>query len=124
MNRLKEFLGDFPNQNGAVVTGLFLILTTGLVVDVMLILGKPFPDGYDTWIWALIALAGVNVVGMIGKRATDIELAKAKNPPTVEAASTVTTAVTTSTSTTAPATAPVPAAPMQPPPVPPAARDD
>jgi len=75
---LKAFLSDFPNQNGATVTGLLLILVTGAVVVVRLAMGQPFPDGYDSWLLFLGTLAGVSMVGMIGKRATDIDLAKAK----------------------------------------------
>lgn len=91
---LKEFLSDFPNQNGAVVAAIFLIILTGLTVVIRLALGLAFPDGYDTWIWALVGLAGVNVLGMVGKRATDINYitAKTQSPApqvTVEAPSTV-----------------------------------
>jgi hypothetical protein len=73
VNRLKAFLSDFPNQNGGVVTALFLILTTGIIVAVRLALGLPFPDGYETWLIFLGSLAGITTAGMIGKRATDIE---------------------------------------------------
>lgn len=89
---LKEFLADFPNQNGTVVAAIFLIMITGLTVVIRLALGLIFPAGYDTWIWALVGLAGVNVLGMVGKRATDINYitAKASQPQiTVEAPSTV-----------------------------------
>lgn len=111
MSRLKTWLQDFPGQNGGVVTALVLILITGLVVVVRLAAGARFPDGYDTWIWALIALAGVNVVGMVGKRFTDIGYKQAGTPAiTVEAPSTVTV------TPAAPAAAGVaaPAAPAQP----------
>lgn len=94
MNRLKSFLADFPNQNGATVTGLLLILLTGAVVIVKLAMGQPFPDGYDSWLLFLGTLAGVSMVGMVGKRATDIDLAKAKAsapaPVTIEAGANVT----------------------------------
>lgn len=89
---LKIFLADFPNQNGAVVAAIILILLTGLTVVIRLALGLVFPDGYDTWIWALVGLAGVNVLGMVGKRATDINYINAKSAQpqiTVEAPSTV-----------------------------------
>lgn len=112
---LKGWLQDFPGQNGGVVTALLLILITGLVVIVRLAIGKVFPDGYDTWIWALIALAGVNVVGMVGKRFTDINYKQAgTSAVTVEAPSTV------SVTAAAPASDGVgaPSAPAQP-----AARD-
>lgn len=78
---MKKWLSDFPTHNGAVVTALVLILGTGLTVIGKLILGQVFPDGYDTWIWALVALAGVNVAGMIGKRATDREYKAAGTSP-------------------------------------------
>jgi hypothetical protein len=70
-----------------------------------LILGQPFPDGYDTWIWALIALAGVNVAGMVGKRATDIEYRKAGTSPVSVDTANVTATVAASTDPT-PAPAP------------------
>ena len=90
---LKSFLSDFPNQNGTVVTALCLILPFGLIVCGRLALGLPFPDNYDTWIWALVALAGVTTAGMGIKRATDIGYVTAKNtgpPVNVAAPSTVT----------------------------------
>lgn len=74
---MKQWLQDFPSQNAASAAALLLILVTGMTVVGKLIAGQVFPDGYDTWIWALIALAGVNVAGMVGKRATDIEYKKA-----------------------------------------------
>lgn len=114
---LKGWLQDFPGQNGGVVTALLLILITGLVVIVRLALGLVFPDGYDTWIWALIALAGVNVVGMVGKRFTDINYKQAgTSPVNVEGPSTV----SVTAQPAAPAAAPVsdgvgaPSAPAQP----------
>jgi hypothetical protein len=105
MTGLKAWLQDFPGQNGATATALVLIFVTGLTVVGKLILGQPFPDGYDTWIWALIALAGVNVAGMVGKRATDIEYRKAGTSPVSVDNATVT--ATVSTAQPAPAAAPV-----------------
>lgn len=88
-NEIKEFAKDFPTQGGSVVVALILIFFTGLTIIVRLALGTKFPDGYETWIWALIALAGVTTAGMVGKRATDREYAKAKfsgvTDPTTEA---------------------------------------
>ncbi len=78
MTGLKGWLQDFPSHNGSVVAALTLILLTGFVVLVKLAIGHIFPDGYDTWIWMLAALAGINVGGMIGKRATDTEYVTAK----------------------------------------------
>ena len=104
MNGLKSFLSDFPNQNGTVVTALILILLTGLVVVVRLAFGRTFPENYDTWIWALVALAGVNVVGMVGKRATDISYVAAKNTgPAVNVAAPSTVTVTPVQADVAPA---------------------
>lgn len=80
---MKRWLQDFPTHNGSVVLALCLIALTGLIVCVRLIRGANFPDGYDTWIWALIALAGVNAAGLGIKRATDASY-KAAGTPTVE----------------------------------------
>lgn len=90
--RIKSLMGDFPTQGGGVVVALTLIFFTGLVIIVRLALGTKFPDGYETWIWALIALAGVTTAGMIGKRATDFRFKQAGNPSpvNVEAPSSVT----------------------------------
>lgn len=90
-SKIKAFAQDFPTQGGSVVVALILIFFTGLTIIVRLALGMKFPDGYETWIWALIALAGVTTVGMVGKRATDYGYVKAKNPSpvNVEAPSTV-----------------------------------
>ena len=88
---LKSALADFPTQNGGTVTALVLILLTGFIVCAKLALGQPFPDGYDGWLTLLGALAGVNVVGMVGKRFTDIGYKQAgTSPVTVEAPSSVT----------------------------------
>lgn len=94
MKRLKEWLQDFPHQGGLTVVALYLILTTGTIVQVRLAFGKPFPDGYDTYLIFLAGIAGVTTVGMIGKRLTDYDYAKATNPApaspvTVEAPATV-----------------------------------
>jgi hypothetical protein len=87
---MKTWLQDFPTQNAASATALLLILVTGTVVVIKLALGQIFPDGYDTWIWAMVALAGVNVAGMVGKRFTDIEYKRAgTSPVNVEAPSNV-----------------------------------
>ena len=75
----KSFLQDFPTQGGGAVVALTLIFLTGLAVVFRLVIGAPFPDGYDTWIWALVALSGVSTAGMIGKRATDYTLAEIKS---------------------------------------------
>lgn len=89
-NELKTFMADFPTQGGGVVVGLTLIFFTGLVVIVRLALGAKFPDNYETWIWALVALAGVTTAGMVGKRATDIRYKQAGSPKVnVEAPSVV-----------------------------------
>jgi hypothetical protein len=87
---IKDFMADFPTQGGGVVVALTLIFFTGLVVIVRLALGAKFPDNYDTWIWALVALAGVTTAGMVGKRATDIRYKQAGSPKVnVEAPSVV-----------------------------------
>lgn len=78
---MKAWLQDFPSTNAAAFVALVLIFATGLTVILRLAFGKIFPDGYDTWTWALVALSGVNVAGMVGKRATDIEYKKAGTSP-------------------------------------------
>lgn len=92
-DKIKAFAQDFPTHGGSVVVALILIFFTGLTIIVRLALGMKFPDGYETWIWALITLAGVTTAGMIGKRATDYKYVEAKHagpsPVTVQAPSTV-----------------------------------
>ena len=78
MNWLKNYLQDFPTHPATVATGLTLFFLTGIVVLVRLALSMDFPQGYDNWIWALLAAIGVSTIGGIGKRATDINLALAK----------------------------------------------
>ncbi len=82
-DRIKAFVSDFPHQGGTTVVALTLILGMGVVVIIRFALGKIFPDGYDAWLVFLATLAGVATGGMIGKRATDRELAriKAGGPP-------------------------------------------
>lgn len=75
---IKLYLADFPSHNAATALSLLLIFETGLVVVIRLALGLIFPSNYDTWIWALVGLAGVNVAGLIGKRATDDKYVAAK----------------------------------------------
>jgi hypothetical protein len=90
MTGLKGWLADFPGQNGGVVTALVLIFGTGVNVNVRFARGLPFPDGYEPFLWVLLALAGVNVVGMVGKRYTDIGYKQAGQPTvTAEGPSTV-----------------------------------
>lgn len=103
MNWFKRYVADFPTQGGTVVVALFLITGMGVIVIGRLLMGKPFPDGYDSWLVFLGALAGVSTIGMIGKRATDYEYAKAQNPATV----TTTTTAAPDGSTTVTATHPV-----------------
>ncbi len=102
LNWFKSYAQDFPTQGGGVVVALGLIAGTGLIVMVRLAFGKDFPTGYDTWIWALVALAGVTTAGMIGKRATDIDYQIAKNaaPPAPTPITTTTSSGVTSTTTT------------------------
>lgn len=100
MSRLKNFLQDFPGTNATVAAAIVLVLLTGLIVCAKLALGQPFPSGYDTWIWALVALCGVNVAGVVGKRLTDVEYKKAgTSPVTVGGPSTVTVATAPSATT-------------------------
>ncbi len=75
---IKTYLSDFPSHNASTGLSLILIFETGLVVLIRLALGLIFPDGYETWIYALVGLAGVNVAGLIGKRATDDKYVQAK----------------------------------------------
>ena len=81
MSNLKAFLHEFPTQGAASFTGVCLVFLTGVVVAVKLALGQPFPTGYDAWLIFLGTLAGVNMVGMVGKRATSVEYRAAKHPP-------------------------------------------
>lgn len=94
MDWFKRVAQDFPTQGGGAVVALTLIFLTGLAVIVRLVLGAPFPAGYETWIWALVALSGVSAAGMVGKRMTDHHLAEIKargpSPVNVEAPSDVT----------------------------------
>lgn len=85
MNWLKNFLQDFPTHPATVATGLTLFLLTGLIVMVRLAMGRDFPTGYDSWIWALLAAIGVSTIGGIGKRMTDIGYVNAKKtePPSI-----------------------------------------
>lgn len=75
---IKSYLADFPSHNASTGLSLILIFETGLVVLIRLALGLIFPEGYDTWVYALVGLAGVNVAGLIGKRATDDKYIAAK----------------------------------------------
>lgn len=75
---IKSYLSDFPSHNASTSLSLILIFETGLVVLIRLALGLIFPDGYDTWVYSLVGLAGVNVAGLIGKRATDDKYVAAK----------------------------------------------
>lgn len=75
---IKSYLADFPSHNAATALAMVLIFETGLVVLIRLALGLIFPDGYDTWIWALVGLAGVNVAGLGLKRFSDDKYVAAK----------------------------------------------
>lgn len=77
MNALWIAFKDYAHQ-ASVGVALTLIVLTGLIVDARLLFGHDFPSGYDTWIWALIALAGVNVAGMGVVRATGVPYVEAK----------------------------------------------
>ncbi len=85
MNWLKNYLQDFPTHPATVATGLVLIFFFGMVIVVRLAMGLVMPSGYDNWMWALIAIAGVSTAGGIGKRLTDVQYveAKAKGAPKV-----------------------------------------
>lgn len=75
---IKSYLADFPSHNASTALALILIFETGLVVLIRLALGLVFPDNYETWTWALVALAGVNVAGLGVKRFTDDKYVAAK----------------------------------------------
>lgn len=91
MTGLKSFLHDFPTANGRVVATIVIMLATAAVVIVRLILGAPFPDGYDTWLWVLVAMAGVDSAHVVGKRLSDFRYKAAGAPAVnVEAPSNVT----------------------------------
>src|SRR5258708_2250198 len=78
MNALWLAYKDYVHQVGVAVA-LFLILTTGLIVEGRLLLGRDFPTGYDTWIWALVSLVlGTAVGGTAALRATSIPYVAAK----------------------------------------------
>lgn len=85
MQWLKDYAKDFPTLGAGALLGLTSLGSMAIIVDVRLAFGKNFPDGYDTWIIALLGLSGVTTLGMIGKRATDRELARIKSqgPPNV-----------------------------------------
>lgn len=88
---MKKWLSDFPTLAGGAVLGQALILLTGLIVCARLALGRPFPDGYESWLLLLFGLAGASVTGMIGKRLSDFRYkAAGTSPVTVEAPSNVT----------------------------------
>lgn len=90
MTGLKKFLSDFPGHNGTVVTALLWINLTALIVCVRLALGAKFPEGYDTWLWILVTLAGVNAAGLGVKRLTDFRYKQAgTSPVNIEAPSNV-----------------------------------
>lgn len=87
MNGLKGWLSDFPTANGRVVATIVIMLATAAVVIVRLVLGAPFPSGYDTWLWVLVAMAGVDSAHVVGKRLSDFRYKQAgTSPVTVEAA--------------------------------------
>lgn len=75
---IKAYLADFPSHNASTGLALVLIGETAIVVLIRLALGLVFPDNYDTWIWALVGLAGVNVAGLGLKRFSDVEYMKEK----------------------------------------------
>lgn len=83
MTGIKGFLVDFPTANGRIVSTILLIWFTGIVVAVRLALGEAFPDGYDTWLWVLVILAGVDSAHVVGKRLSDFRY-KAAGTPAVE----------------------------------------
>jgi hypothetical protein len=113
MNRFKAFCTDFPTLGGSAVIALFLLLLTGVNVNVLMARSKPFPEGYDGWFLLLGALATGTFAAMIGKRLSDFRWKAAgattttttTDLPVPDAATTATT-----TTTTAPASA-VPIAP-------------
>lgn len=75
---IKAYLADFPSHNASTGLALILIGETAIVVLIRLALGLVFPDNYDTWIWALVGLAGVNVAGLGLKRFSDVDYMKEK----------------------------------------------
>jgi hypothetical protein len=88
---LNSALREFPGTNAGHASALLLILSFGIIVDVRLSRGLPFPDGYDAWLIFLATLAGLSTGGMIGKRITDVSYKAAGTPPvTVGGPSTVT----------------------------------
>lgn len=92
---MKQWLQDFPGTAAGHVTALFLILLTGLIVDVRLALGLPLPPGYESWFVLLATLAGVATAGMVGKRLSDVAYKQAgTSPVTVGGPSTVTVEAT------------------------------
>lgn len=88
---MKRWLSDYPTLAAGAALGQLLIFITGLIVCVRLLLGRVFPDGYDSWLWLLFGLATANVAGMIGKRLSDFRYkAAGTSPVNVEAPSNVT----------------------------------
>lgn len=88
---MKRWLTDFPTQGGTVFVALALILVTGLIIAGRLLRGLNFPNGYETWLLFLGALAGVSTAGMVAKRVTgnpDVIRAEGDAKAAVEAART------------------------------------
>jgi hypothetical protein len=77
MGKLWAVYRDYVHQV-SVAVALFLILFTGLIVDVQLWRGHDLPSGYDFWIGFLGALAGINMAGTGVIRATGVPYLAAK----------------------------------------------
>lgn len=69
-----SFIERFPWTKGTIGVGLGGLIGFVIVAWFRLAFGEIFPAGYDTMIWALVALAGVGGGVGIGKRATDYTL--------------------------------------------------
>lgn len=111
---IKAYLSDFPSHNAGTALALILIFETGLVILIRLALGLVFPDNYDTWIWALVGLAGVNVAGLGIKRVTDDRYVAAKTAGKMAGAAGVTVEGDATITTTAERRAVVPQAGVKP----------
>lgn len=105
---IKAFLSDFPSHNASTALALVLIGETAIVVLIRLALGLVFPDNYETWIWALVALAGVNVAGLGLKRFSDVDYMKEKVKAKQAGAAGVTVEGDASITTERPVPVPVP----------------
>lgn len=87
-----ERLQVLPTGNFRIAVTVVLICGFAVVVCIRLAAGEKMPDGYDTFMIFLAALAGIDVTQMWVKRSTDHKLNEIKagktQPVTVESTTT------------------------------------